>query len=50
MLEAGQSHPWPDTLELFTGQREIDATAIADYFKTLDNWLTVQNKNEACGW
>jgi peptidyl-dipeptidase A len=50
MLEAGQSRPWPETLALFTGQREIDATAIADYFKTLDDWLTQQNRSESCGW
>ena len=50
MLEAGQSRPWPGVLEIFTGQCEIDATAIADYFKTLDDWLTAQNKSEQCGW
>lgn len=50
MLRMGQSKPWPDALEVFTGQREIDASAIVDYFAPLDRWLTGQNKGETCGW
>ncbi|ESQ92710.1 peptidyl-dipeptidase A [Asticcacaulis sp. AC460] len=50
MLEMGQSKPWPEALEAFTGQREMDATAIIEYFKPLDAWLTEQNKGEKCGW
>ena len=37
-------------LEAFTGERDIDAGAIIDYFAPLDRWLTEQNKNEKCGW
>ncbi|MGA9659111.1 MAG: M2 family metallopeptidase, partial [Asticcacaulis sp.] len=44
MLEMGQSKPWPDALEAFTGQRDMDATAILDYFAPLNTWLTEQNK------
>ena len=50
MLRMGASKPWPDALEAFTGEREIDAGAIADYFAPLDRWLTEQNKGEKCGW
>jgi peptidyl-dipeptidase A len=50
MLEMGQSKPWPDALEAFTGQRQTDASALTEYFKPLDAWLTEQNKGEACGW
>ncbi len=50
MMEMGQSKPWPDALEAFTGQRQTDASALTDYFKPLDAWLTEQNKGEACGW
>jgi peptidyl-dipeptidase A len=50
MLEMGASQPWPDALEAFTGQRQTDATAVTDYFKTLNDWLTVQNRGEQCGW
>jgi len=37
MLAMGQSRPWPDALEAMTGQREMDATAIRDYFAPLEN-------------
>jgi peptidyl-dipeptidase A len=50
MLEIGQSKPWPDALEAFTGQRQTDASAMTEYFKPLDTWLTEQNRGETCGW
>lgn len=50
MLEMGQSKPWPDALEAFTGQREIDASAVTDYFKPLQGWLEEQNRGQQCGW
>jgi peptidyl-dipeptidase A len=50
MLALGSSQPWPDTLEKLTGGRQMDASAIIDYFKPLEDWLAVQNKNQKCGW
>ena len=50
MLEMGQSRPWPDALEALTGQREMDATAIRDYFAPLQKWLDEQNKGKPVGW
>ena len=50
MLEMGQSRPWPEALEVATGQRQMDATAIIDYFQPLNEWLQVQNKGQQCGW
>jgi peptidyl-dipeptidase A len=50
MLRLGASKPWPDALEVFTGERDLDASAITDYFAPLDRWLTEQNKGERCGW
>ncbi len=50
MLEMGQSQPWPDELQTFTGERDFDASAIIDYFKPLDDWLTEQNAGQSCGW
>jgi peptidyl-dipeptidase A len=50
MLAMGQSRPWPDALEALTGQREMDATAIADYFAPLKKWLDEQNAGHAVGW
>jgi len=50
MLAMGQSRPWPDALEALTGQREMDATAIADYFAPLKKWLDEQNAGHPAGW
>ena len=52
MLEMGASRPWPDALEAMTGQRQMDATAMLDYFAPLKQWLDEQNaKNGAKpGW
>jgi peptidyl-dipeptidase A len=52
MLSLGQSKPWPEALETLTGQREIDASALADYFAPLKTWLDAQNKknNYPVGW
>ena len=50
MLEAGASQPWQDTLEAMTGTREMDATAIVDYFAPLMGYLQEQNEGRSCGW
>jgi peptidyl-dipeptidase A len=50
LLKAGQSQPWQDTLEQLTGTREMDATAIVDYFAPLMEYLREQNANRDCGW
>jgi len=50
MLEMGLSRPWPDALEVMTGQRQMDATAIRDYFAPLEKWLEEQNRGKAVGW
>jgi len=49
-LAMGASKPWPDVLEVLTGQREMDASAIADYFAPLKTWLDAQNANTKVGW
>ena len=50
MLEMGASRPWPDALEALTGKREMDATAVLDYFAPLKAWLDEQNKGVPAGW
>ena len=50
MLEMGQSRPWQDALEKITGTRQMDATAIRDYFAPLQKWLDEQNKGKPLGW
>ncbi|MBN7820733.1 M2 family metallopeptidase [Bowmanella yangjiangensis] len=50
MLEMGMSKPWQDALETLTGSRQLDATAILDYFAPLKAWLDEQNQGRQCGW
>lgn len=50
MLELGQSKPWPEALEAFTGSREISGAAMAEYFAPLKAWLDEQNKGKPSGW
>jgi peptidyl-dipeptidase A len=50
MLAIGASQPWPDALEAITGERELDATAMADYFAPLKAWLDEQNRGKPEGW
>jgi peptidyl-dipeptidase A len=50
MMALGASRPWPETLEKLTGKREMDASAILDYFRPLESWLAEQNKGQSCGW
>ena len=50
MLEMGLSRPWQDALEKIAGTRQMDATAILDYFAPLQKWLDEQNKGKPVGW
>jgi peptidyl-dipeptidase A len=50
MMESGQSEPWQDALEKLTGTREMDASAIIDYFAPLMGYLEEQNAGRSCGW
>ncbi len=50
MMASGQSEPWQDALEKLTGTREMDATAIIDYFAPLMGYLEEKNANRSCGW
>lgn len=50
MMAMGQSRPWPEALQALTGERQIDASAIMDYFAPLKKWLDEQNKGHKIGW
>jgi peptidyl-dipeptidase A len=50
MLEMGQSRPWQEALEKISGTRQMDATAIRDYFAPLQKWLDEQNQGKPVGW
>jgi peptidyl-dipeptidase A len=52
MLAMGLSKPWPEALEALTGEKHMDASALADYFAPLKSWLDEQNKanHYPVGW
>jgi peptidyl-dipeptidase A len=50
MLAMGASKPWPDALEALTGTREMDASALIEYFDPLMKYLEAQNEGRTCGW
>ena len=50
MLAMGVSKPWPEALYAMTGERQMDATAILEYFAPLKKWLDQQNQGKPVGW
>ena len=50
MMKLGSSKPWPDAMEAITGQREMDAGPLVEFFSPLTEWLTEQNAGEDVGW
>ena len=50
MLSLGQSQPWQQALFTLTGSRQMDATAMLEYFAPLKAWLDEQNKGTPVGW
>jgi peptidyl-dipeptidase A len=52
MLEMGRRQPWPEELFALTGERQMDASAILDYFAPLQKWLDEQNSRNGVnpGW
>ena len=50
MLAMGQSRPWPEALNALTGESQMDATAMLEYFAPLQKWLDQQNQGKPVGW
>jgi peptidyl-dipeptidase A len=50
MLALGASQPWREALRALSGETEMDATAILDYYRPLIGWLKEKNQGEQCGW
>ncbi len=50
MLTMGSSQPWPDALEKLTGTREMDGSALIEYFTPLMKYLEEKNQGRTCGW
>ncbi|MCW8833191.1 MAG: M2 family metallopeptidase, partial [Colwellia sp.] len=50
MLEMGSSQPWQQAYKVLTGNEQMDATAILDYFAPLHTWLKDKNQGKQCGF
>lgn len=52
MLALGSSKPWPEAMEVLTGQRKMDAGPLLEYFQALQDWLVKYNKATGAyvGW
>jgi peptidyl-dipeptidase A len=50
MLAMGNSKAWPDAMEALTGKRNMDASALIEYFQPLMGWLEQENRGKTCGW
>ncbi|EFX86561.1 hypothetical protein DAPPUDRAFT_307858 [Daphnia pulex] len=51
-LAMGSSRPWPEVMKVMTGQEKMDASAIREYFKPLEDWLVLENAKlaQTPGW
>ena len=50
VLEMGSSQPWQQAYKVLTGNEQMDATAILDYFAPLHTWLKDKNQGKQCGF
>ncbi|TWX67021.1 M2 family metallopeptidase [Colwellia sp. C1TZA3] len=50
VLEMGSSQPWQAAYKVLTGNEQMDATAIIDYFSPLHTWLKDKNQGKQCGF
>ncbi len=50
MLEMGSSQPWQQAYKVVTGNENMDASAILDYFAPLHTWLKDKNQGKQCGF
>jgi peptidyl-dipeptidase A len=48
VLEMGSSQPWQVSYKVLTGNEQMDATAILDYFAPLHTWLKDKNQGKQC--
>lgn len=50
MLRLGATRPWPEALRTLSGETQMDASAMVEYFAPLRAWLQQQIKDQKCGW
>lgn len=51
-MKLGYSKPWPEAMKLMTGQPNMSALAMMNYFKPLMDWLVTENgwHGQKLGW
>ncbi|EDM06349.1 angiotensin I converting enzyme (peptidyl-dipeptidase A) 1, isoform CRA_b [Rattus norvegicus] len=51
-MKLGYSKQWPEAMKIITGQPNMSASAIMNYFKPLTEWLVTENRRhgETLGW
>lgn len=52
IMERGSSVPWQETLGEAIGEDKLDATALREYFRPLEDWLRTENlrTGDVVGW
>ena len=50
LLSLGASKPWQEALEVVAGTKQMDASAMLEYYEPLSTYLTEQTKSQKCGW
>lgn len=52
MLKLGRSKSWTQALKELTGETQMKASGILDYFQPLYDWLVVENEKNGVyiGW
>lgn len=51
-MEPGSSYMWQETLRSAIGENRLDASAVREYFRPLEEWLKNENlrTGEFVGW
>ncbi|KAJ1136665.1 hypothetical protein NDU88_003080 [Pleurodeles waltl] len=51
-MKLGYSKPWPEAMQMITGQPNMSAEALMKYFQPLTDWLIEQNRRngDTAGW
>jgi peptidyl-dipeptidase A len=50
MLKLGSSKPWPEAMDVLTGEQKADAQPLLEYFAPLMDWLKKQNEGQRTSW
>nr|XP_012153313.1 PREDICTED: angiotensin-converting enzyme isoform X1 [Megachile rotundata]XP_012153314.1 PREDICTED: angiotensin-converting enzyme isoform X1 [Megachile rotundata]XP_012153315.1 PREDICTED: angiotensin-converting enzyme isoform X1 [Megachile rotundata]XP_012153316.1 PREDICTED: angiotensin-converting enzyme isoform X1 [Megachile rotundata] len=52
IMERGSSIPWQETLQEAIGEDRLDASALREYFRPLEDWLRTENlrTGDVVGW